>query len=130
MADDPANEDAAPPSREDAARPSQGEDTALRSRENTAKPDDAYGLPPDSWPSVRRGLLLGVAFVAPCAVIALSVFFIVKGGSPHATPAPSASPAGNVEPPSDAAPADSAALAMASKQHAGTREGPNRRACI
>jgi hypothetical protein len=88
MADDPANEDAAPPSRE--------------------------GLPPDSWPSVRRGLLLGVAFVAPCAVIALSVFFIVKGGSPHATLAPSASGASSAEPPTDAQPADPAAMAIAS----------------
>ncbi|MEO8903748.1 MAG: M15 family metallopeptidase [Polyangiaceae bacterium] len=30
----------------------------------------------------RRALLIGLAFVAPCAVIALSIFFIVKGGAP------------------------------------------------
>jgi hypothetical protein len=92
MADDPANEDAAPPSREDTASP-------LR--------EDAVP------PSVRRALLLGVAFVAPCAVIALSVFFIVKGGPPHATLVPSATTAGSVEPPSDAEPPDPAAMALA-----------------
>lgn len=30
----------------------------------------------------RRALLIGLALVAPCAVIALSLFFIVKGGAP------------------------------------------------
>jgi hypothetical protein len=39
-----------------------------------------------SWPAVRRTLVWSVAFLVPCAVIALSVFFIVKGGAPHALP--------------------------------------------
>ncbi|HEY5374488.1 MAG TPA: M15 family metallopeptidase [Polyangiaceae bacterium] len=96
MADDPANEDAAPPSRED-----------------TPRQDDVNGVPPDLWPSVRRALLLGLAFVAPCAVIAVSVFTIVKGGSPHTTPMPSAS-AASVAFPADAEAPDPAAMAMAS----------------
>jgi hypothetical protein len=50
--------------------------------------------------SVRRTLVLGLAFVLPTAAIALSIFFIVKGGPPRA-PLPVAS---NVEPVTDAAP--------------------------
>ena len=97
MADEPANEDAVPPSRED-----------------TARQDDAYGVPPDSWPAARRALLLGLAFVAPCAVIVASVFFIVKGGPPHDAPAPSASVANSVAFPADAEPPDPAGMAAAS----------------
>ncbi|MEO7037981.1 MAG: M15 family metallopeptidase [Polyangiaceae bacterium] len=55
----------------------------------------------------RRALLIGVAFVAPCAVIALSIFFIVKGGAPTSgIPSASASVA-----PSFPEPAPDAALA-------------------
>jgi hypothetical protein len=97
MADDPANEDSARPPLEDSPRQ-----------------DDARGELPGSSPSLRRAVLVGVAFVVPCAVIALSLFFIVKGGSPHATPTPSASAASSVELPSDAEPADPAAMAVAS----------------
>ena len=131
MADDPANEDAAPPSREDAAPPSREdaarEDAAPPSRKDAAREEaappsrkdatrqgDARGVPPDAWPPVRRALLLGVAFVVPCAVIALSVFFIVRGGSPHATLAPSASAVSSVAFPADAEPPDPAAMATAS----------------
>ncbi len=71
MADDPANDDPAPPSREDAARPSQGEDTALRSRENTGQAGRRL------WPAARllavraaRACSWARRFVAPCAVIA------------------------------------------------------------
>ena len=39
--------------------------------------------PPRAWSPVRRTLLLGVGFAAPCAVIALSLYFIVRGGTPH-----------------------------------------------
>ena len=47
---------------------------------------------------LRRTLLIGLAFVAPCAVIALSLFFIVRGGPP--TPGiPSASAAPPVSEP-------------------------------
>ena len=38
-----------------------------------------------------RTALLGLAFVAPCAVIALGLYFIVKGGSPRVAPQPAES---------------------------------------
>jgi hypothetical protein len=43
-------------------------------------------IPPRSaraWSPLRRRALLGVGFLVPCAVIALSVHFILKGGAPH-----------------------------------------------
>jgi hypothetical protein len=58
--------------------------------------------PARAWSPLRRTLLLGVGFLAPCAVIALSLFFIIKGGAPHealvaAAGAPALSPdAGDV----------------------------------
>ena len=59
---------------------------------------------------VRRNVLIGLAFVAPCAVIALSIFFIVKGGAPTpGMPSASASAAPSFpEPAADDAQAPSA----------------------
>ncbi|MEP7049438.1 MAG: M15 family metallopeptidase [Pseudomonadota bacterium] len=50
--------------------------------------------PQDIAPArARRALLIGLAFVVPCAVIALSLFFIVKAGAPTAAvPSASAGP--------------------------------------
>jgi hypothetical protein len=57
-----------------------------------------------AWSPLRRSLLLGVGFAAPCAVIALALYFIVKGGSPHeelaaAAGAPGLLPDAGVVPP-------------------------------
>ncbi|HEX3775696.1 MAG TPA: M15 family metallopeptidase [Polyangiaceae bacterium] len=63
-----------------------------------------------------RAALLGLAFVAPCVVIALGIYFIVKGGT-HAetTKAPSASASAIESAPEDAsaAPAESSSAAAA-----------------
>jgi D-alanyl-D-alanine carboxypeptidase len=101
MADDAPQDDAASPSRPD--------------------PVPVYApsaLPQGSWPSKRRALLLGVAFVAPCAVIGASLYFIVRGGAPPSGAAPIATlassaaavaaPAGSGAPPADAEPAGAA----------------------
>ena len=70
----------------------------------------AEALPPAAaWSPLRRGLTLGVAFLAPMAVIAASLYFIVKGGAPRELPAraptvASAQPAEAPEPNADAAP--------------------------
>jgi hypothetical protein len=80
MADEPANEQEAPAPEERA-------------------------LEPQPARSLRRTLVLGLAFVLPLGAIALSLFLIVKGGPPRA-PLPVAS---NAEPASDAAPPASVA---------------------
>jgi hypothetical protein len=43
----------------------------------------APARPARAWSPLRRTLLLGAGFVVPCAVIALSVYFIVKVDAPH-----------------------------------------------
>ena len=40
--------------------------------------------PARAWSPLRRAVLLGVGFFVPCAVIAISLYFIVRGGAPHA----------------------------------------------
>jgi len=75
MADEPANDDADRAAGDDAPKPVEAR-------------------------SLKRALVLVLAFLVPSAAIALSVFFIVKGGAPRA-PAPASSSA-SVE--SDAAP--------------------------
>jgi hypothetical protein len=60
-----------------------------------------------------RTLLLGLAFFAPCAVIALGIYFIMRGGTERSatTPAASASAVASVPADLSAAPAESASAA-------------------
>ena len=82
MADEPADSDANPASGEPAAT---DEDDARVSRPRTEPPIDERALwaAPERAPSrasLGRTVGLGLAFIGPCVVIALGVYFIVKGG--------------------------------------------------
>ncbi len=57
-----------------------------------------------------RTALLGLAFVVPCAVIALGLYFIIKGGAPRTSPQPAESASVAAPQASDAADAAAAAI--------------------
>ncbi len=56
--------------------------------------------PNRAWSAERRAAVIALGFAAPCAVIALSVYFIVKGAPPRQ--APTAVPSGAPQFPDDA----------------------------
>ncbi|HEY4157210.1 MAG TPA: hypothetical protein VGM29_03900, partial [Polyangiaceae bacterium] len=103
MADDPANEDAPEASNDDAVQ-----DEPRRAPVARTEPPLPEWAPPAARgsSSLRRGLLLGAAFLLPSAAIAVSLFVILKGGAPREL-APIASSVVNAL--GDAGPATSAA---------------------
>jgi len=126
MADDAANGDATPASPEDEAEAEHANESAA-----PPPPDDnpppADNLPPEpsrpapprarrSWLPTRRTVGLSCAFFAPCAVIAVGIYFIAKGGAERGVPpgGVSATSASSVEaPPAVSAPDSAAASASA-----------------
>ena len=145
MADDSVNDDASVASDSDSEAAAQDEAGALSDSPPEPVQPDAPGpesaKPPahsprprsefqDEWPgpglpepraSARRTALLGLAFVAPCVVIALSLYFIVKGGAPREVP-PSAP--SNVAPTTDAEAPAPAALPEPTTSSAPSLEKP------
>ncbi|HEY4157866.1 MAG TPA: M15 family metallopeptidase [Polyangiaceae bacterium] len=107
MADDAANEDAAATSGQETAEPGEAR------REGEPHPDELHDAPllapPDSWLLLRRRFTLYLAFIAPTAVIALSVVFIARSGVHRESPAPAAS--SGEQPPEVAPPASGVAAA-------------------
>ncbi|MET0791015.1 MAG: M15 family metallopeptidase [Polyangiaceae bacterium] len=73
--------------------------------------------PTRAWSPLRRGLVLGAGLLAPCAVIALSLYFIIKGDAPHtelaAPSAPERSPDAGAVPQLAEGPDEEAAAASA-----------------
>lgn len=118
MADDAANGDATPASPEDEAE---------QAHESAAPPPPADSPPPEpdrpptprarrSWLPTRRTVGLSLAFFAPCAVIAVGIYFIAKGGAERGVPpgGASAAVASSVEAPLAVSAPDSAAASASS----------------
>jgi len=105
MADEPADGDADPASHDESVAPDPAAE--LPRTEPPADPRWAPA-PRRAW---RRTIGLTLAFLAPTAVIAVGVFFIIKGGA-HREPAPIASTsASSAVPPPDSLASAVAALA-------------------
>jgi len=97
MGEDAPDGDAEPASSEDALRQAEsGVAEPSRSELDRASRD---------WSPLQRTLLVGVAFLAPCVVIALSLYFIVKAGAERQVPlaiASASAPAADAAQPADA----------------------------
>jgi hypothetical protein len=121
MADDAADGDATPASPEDAPKQDDAREApAAQLDESPLEPQqepphsDAPSAPRSRLPT-RRTVGLGFAFLAPCVVIALGIYFIAKGGAPRGalipTPSASAAATSSVGAPQAVAPPDSAEAA-------------------
>lgn len=112
MADDPTQPSPVPERRDEASeRPDAGGAPLAPGDESAPKQErSARQGPVDTGHSARRTLGWGVAFLAPCAVIALGVFFIVKGADRRRTVTV---PASSIVAPPAIESADAAANAVA-----------------
>jgi hypothetical protein len=112
MADDPAPGNAASEGNDEDAKPQDDAGAAPRANGGspTKKQEPSAELVSAEPDRARRTLVWCVAFLAPCAVIALGIFFIVRGADRLRTPAVPAASAGA---PPAIEPADAAASAVA-----------------
>ncbi len=124
MADDAADGDATPASPDDEAEQAHESAAPLPPAEPPPSGDEPPPEPsrPKAPPArhlrlpTRRTVGLSLAFFAPCAVIALGIYFIAKGGAERGAPQSDASAAlvGSVEAPPAVAAPDSAAASASS----------------